>query len=228
MKCSTALCSVIIVLASASASRASTITVSVQVSNSTPTVGSSFTADVYVHVTDNDYAGTTPATALGFANLYVDLLTNGGPSGAAAPMAETGLGGPTGRVVMTWGAGTGDFSKITGLRMDADADADPDTKWFSLSYLGNTPGLSAYSAGTTNMLVATVTYEALAPGTTTLLPQCDEANTRVWNFDGVNFSKVTPGSFLYNGAPVTVIPEPASVFVLALGALVGLRRRRMQ
>jgi len=184
-------------------------------------LGDTFWVDVYAHVTDNDYQ-TTP---LGFSDLYLNLLSSGGTVGAVEPQPETGLGGPTGKVVMAWGTGFDDFNKIKALDSDLDADSDDDTKWASLSYPGSNPNAAGYSAATSKVLVATVTYEALALGQTPLMPQCDETSTRVWNFDGANFSKVVP-QFAYEGVTMSVVPEPGCLSLLALGALAVIRRRK--
>ena len=208
------------VFAICGAAQASIISISLDPSTTSLNVGETLTVGVYVHVTGNDYLGTN----LGFSDVYADLVTSG-TVGIIEPSAETGLGGPTGKVVMSWASGLDDFNKIKGLWNDLDTDTDADTKWISLSHLGNNPAPSGYSAGTSNMLIATVTYEALAVGTATLSTASVEGSTRVWNFDGTDFSKVTPGTFSYDSAEITVVPEPGTMTLLALGALALIRRR---
>jgi len=82
-------------------------------------------------------------------------------------------------------------------------------------------------AANTKTLLASGYFEGVALGTTNLGLGGENAATVVWTTDGSTyFAKAADTINLTGGALVTVVPEPATMVLLAVGLAAVVKRRR--
>jgi hypothetical protein len=204
--------------------------------------GTQYTVDVWMSVTGS------AAGAEGFQGAYFgvqsdDLTTNvtGDITGRSRLAPFNAAGGSDGTIQSLSLApyGADDIDDLGGPNLSSSTG-------FMRAYAGSGTFITAGGTSITDGVefkVATVTFTlgavnttgALPGGTTSLtlnpiLPGSLLASTRAtWTQDGVNVNAGTTGTGGYStGSSVsfTVIPEPATLGLLGLGSLLGLRRRR--
>ncbi|HUU82200.1 MAG TPA: PEP-CTERM sorting domain-containing protein [Phycisphaerae bacterium] len=158
------------------------------------------------------YANGTPVTDSATDTMDVDLTAVGGKKFASIAVFEYGDYNIVGGAGNTVSADLGMTGTAAGHPMS------PFLGSFSFGAAGDSAGTVPWNDD------AALSMEFAVPDVTTL--HLSVTNTLVAISDGAGGTASIQGNFVLLGIAVTVIPEPASMSLLALGGLAVLRRRR--
>ncbi|MBT3201621.1 MAG: PEP-CTERM sorting domain-containing protein [Phycisphaerales bacterium] len=180
-------------------------------------IGETVLVEIYATVTDNNYNGTD----LGLAGYAADILTSGG---FLDPVEGwDGLGGVWDT---QWDVQWGISDMSIRARGNADNGGHDD------DVMGHGAAISLIDPNNdeiavTRTLLASGLFEGVSEGTTMVSLSGASANA-VWYNAGTGHFALSAGTLdAIGGAEVTVVPEPATLSLLAIGAVGLIRRRRV-